>query len=345
MRTWRAAMEDALYGPRGFYRSPAAARRAFATSVTVSAAFADAVAALLAAVDEQLGEPQRLDLVDVGSSDGHLLEAVVSGPGLSAGLRKRLRLTAVDRSPGFASDPAACGFSDPAVRRTQRVPSGITGLVVANELLDNVPVDVVQVDASGVLRTVLVDDDGAESLGPSATDEMVAWLDQWWPMDAATGGGSRAEIGTMRDDTWRDVISRLHAGTAIAIDYGHTRAERVSGRFAAGTLTAYRDGRQLPAVPDGRHDLTAHVALDSCAAAGEQAGAQATRCLSQRAALARLLPSRSLPDRALARADPGRYVWHLQRASEMVLLRDPAGLGSFTWLIQSKSMDVPAVLR
>ncbi len=41
-------------------------------------------------------------------------------------------------------------------------------------------------------------------------------------------------------------------GLAVAVDYGHVRADRVAGAWDGGTLAAYRRGRLVSAVPDGR---------------------------------------------------------------------------------------------
>ncbi len=56
-------------------------------------------------------------------------------------------------------------------------------------------------------------------------------------------------------------------GLAIAIDYGHVRADREAGAWDGGTLAGFRRGRLVPPVPDGSCNITAHVAMDSCAAA------------------------------------------------------------------------------
>ena len=77
----------------------------------------------------------------------------------------------------------------------------------------------------------------------------------------------QAEIGSSRDDAWAAITGMLDAGAAVAIDYGHTRAERVAGTWDGGTLVGYRDGRVVTPVADGSCNLTAHVAIDSVAAA------------------------------------------------------------------------------
>jgi SAM-dependent MidA family methyltransferase len=211
------------------------------------------------------------------------------------------------------------------------VPRGVRGLLVAHELLDDVPCDVVSVDSSGVPRLVLIDAAGVESPGPALTDDDTwtaygldasrarAWLSAWWPLAAP---GDRGEIGLPRDDLWQEVVSCLDAGIALAVDYGHIRETRPS----AGTLTGYRSGDVVAAVPDGTCNLTAHVAVDAVA---HRAGASVVR---QRDALLALGVDGSLPDHALSVSDPPAYLDALSAASEAAELLDPAGLGAFWWL-------------
>ncbi len=197
-------------------------------------------------------------------------------------------------------------------------PRDVEGLLFANEWLDNVPLDVLFDD-----RVVEVDAEGAEQLGDVATPELLAWTEQWWP------AARRVEVGLARDESWRWAVGRMRRGLAVAVDYGHTRQNRRS------SLTGFRDGRQVAPVPDGSCDLTAHVALDSCAAA---TGAQ---MMSQRDALLRLGVSAAKPDRAMADDDPRGYLALLQQAGEAAELLDPRGLGAFGWLVQAVGIDDP----
>ena len=89
-------------------------------------------------------------------------------------------------------------------------------------------------------------------------------------------------------------------------------------------------------MPDGSCNLTAHVALDSVAAAGAAAGATATRITSQRAALLDLGLDTRRPPVMIASADPPAYLRALRRAGEAGELVDRAGLGAFGWLVQSR---------
>ncbi|WP_279578937.1 SAM-dependent methyltransferase [Fodinicola feengrottensis] len=247
-------MEIALYGDGGFYRNAVPRSDHFRTSVHTSLRFADAVVKILTRIDGELRSPARLDFVDVGAGGGELVEAVWRLAPTE--LRDRLVLTAVevgDRPSGLTE----------AARWRSEIPMSIRGLLFANEWLDNVPVDVVVRTPDGP-RLVLVDPAGRERCSADLVDG--EWLDTWWPLSTVD---DRAEVGRTRDVAWACAVRRLAAGAAIAVDYGHVRSARPS----AGTLTGYRQGRQVIPVPDGRTDITAHVAIDACAEAGMRAGA------------------------------------------------------------------------
>ena len=346
VRGWAQAWEDALYGPRGFYvagpGSVAGPGGHFRTSVHVGPVFHGALARLLAEVDGRLGAPPVLDLVDVGSGRGELLTGVLAA--LPGEVAARVRPVAVEVRSRPAELGERIGWLEGTAPQvlSDHYPGGVRGLVLAHEWLDDVPCDVVEVDSRGVVRLVLVDDDGSELSGPDLADAAgcrtygvdagaaLAWLQRWWPVSLP---GARAEVGSARDLAWSGLTAALASGTALAVDYGHRREQRLAGRYDAGTLTAYRAGRVAAPVPDGSVDLTAHVAIDACAAATVGAGAYrgTVRVTGQRAALGALGVSGALPPRELA-SDPARYAAALDVASQAAELRDPLGLGAFCWL-------------
>ncbi|MFI6644479.1 SAM-dependent methyltransferase [Streptomyces sp. NPDC050504] len=307
LRGWREATETALYGPGGFYLGPGGPAAHFRTSVHASPLFAGAVARLLAGTAERLGT-DAVHFVDVGAGRGELLTGVLAAA--PAGLR--VLPYGVERAPR----PAGL---DPRIEWTAALPSGVTGLVFANEWLDNVPVDVAELDAEGVARYVLVRGDGTEEAGPPVTGPDLEWLTEWWqPAEP----GDRAEIGRPRDAAWAGAVGCLTAGTAVAVDYAHVRGARPP----FGTLTGFRDGREVRPVPDGSCDITSHVALDACAAAG------GGTLSSQRDALESLGVSGARPPLSLASTSPREYVRALAQAGEAAELTARGGLGDFTWL-------------
>ncbi|MEV0901240.1 SAM-dependent methyltransferase [Actinoplanes sp. NPDC049802] len=311
---WRTAMRAALYGSDGFFvRTDERPSDHFRTSVHSSPLFAGAVARLVQWMDEALGHPAAFDLVDVGAGRGELITALLRT--LPEELAGRVVATAVEVAPR----PEGL---DPAVRWRRDVPEGVTGLLVATEWLDNVPLDVLETDGDGRLRKVLVDPaTGAESLGAEADPADRSWTSRWWPQ------AGRVEVGRHRDVAWADAVGAIERGAALCVDYGHVKAERP----AFGTLTGFRQGRQVPPVPDGGCDVTAHVAMDSVAAAT----GLPHRMLRQREALRALGVDGSRPPLEMAWTDPGGYLRALSAAGAAAELTDPAGLGGHWWLWHS----------
>jgi len=156
--------------------------------------------------------------------------------------------------------------------------------------------------------------------------------------------GERAEIGASRDAAWCQAVAKLDRGLAVCIDYAHDLGVREAGLFAAGTLTGYREGRQVPPKTDGTTDVTAHVALDSVAAAGAVGGATDTVLTTQREALRALGLTGGRPPRELAITDPHAYLRALGGAGEEAELIATGGLGDFGWLVQGIGIAVPALL-
>jgi SAM-dependent MidA family methyltransferase len=328
--TWRQAMQAALYGPGGFYARGEPPARHFRTSVHASPGYAAAVLELLREVDARLGRPERIDLVDVGAGRAELLAQVLAAAGPERGLAGRIAPCAVEVAP------RPTGL-DPRIRWKRVPPAAITGLVIASEWLDNIPLDVVELTAAGP-AVILVDPaTGAERAHGRPGPADLAWIRDWWPLRTR---GERAEVGRTRCAAWAGVIRRIDRGVAVAADYGHLRAARPGG----GTLTGYLEGRAVAAVPDGSRDITAHVALDACAAAGQAARAGETVLTTQRAALRELGLDARRPPLALAASDPEGYALALCRASRDAELVDGAGLGGFGWLAQAAGMSLPAPL-
>ncbi|WP_446214709.1 SAM-dependent methyltransferase [Micromonospora sp. IBSANI012] len=353
---WRDAMDAALYGPAGFFVAGAGPAAHFRTSAHAPGVLATALSRLVDQVDAALGRPDRLDVVDVGAGRGELLRALARAvgadghptgrpaspeaptataaaapsPAAPVPLAHRVRLTAVERAPRPDDLPAGIDWRD-------EIPDGVTGLLVATEWLDNVPLDVAVHDGDG-WRYLLVDPaSGAESVGDPVDAADLDWLHRWWPAPVAAG---RAEIGRTRDDAWADAVGKLDRGLALAVDYGHLRQERP----VDGTLTGYRAGRQVPPVPDGSRDVAAHVAVDSVATAGARVAGCAYTLVSQREALRALGADGGRPPLTLAGRDPAGYLRALAAASAVAELTDPAGLGGHWWLRQPVGVDPAAFM-
>lgn len=313
-RSWRAAWVDAAYGPGGFWSTQQPGDH-FSTAVGAGPLVARAVAGLLP-------EGCRV-VVDVGAGDGRLLAHL-------ADRRPDVALVGVDRRPRPPGlDPRVRWSEDhwdvDAERWVGGGPDAWTDtaapLLVAHEWLDDLPVPVVERAADGWCE-VEVDRTGAERLGPAAGPDERAWLARWW------AGGRRAEVGRARDAAWAGLVAAAvgRGGRALAVDYGHVRDQRP----VDGTLVAYGGGRQRAPVPDGRVNLTAGVAVDALAAAGETTGATTLLLERQARVLDRLAP------------DPGGDpLQALVRRSERAVLTSATRWGDLWWLLQGCEPAAP----
>ena len=354
---WRMAMDRALYRPGGFFAAGGTGPAGhFRTSVHASPLFAGALLRLIEQVDAALGHPDRFDVVDVGAGRGELLSTLLAllpgppdptrtgppDPGRThtpdsgrqvRPLRSRARLSAVEIAPRPVELDGHIGWR-------RNVPASITGMLIATEWLDNVPLDLAEVDENGRARLVLVNPaTGDETLGGVVDAADAFWLARWWPLDHLGGPtdgrdarpGARAEIGWPRDVAWADAVAGVRRGAALAVDYGHLR----TGRPGFGTLTGFRGGRQVTPVPDGSCDVTAHVAMDAAA----RAVGSAYTLITQREALKALGVDGARPPLELARTDPAGYLRALSAAGAGAELIDPAGLGGHWWLLHTVGID------
>jgi SAM-dependent MidA family methyltransferase len=328
-----AAMARALYGQNGFFRRERPADH-FRTSVTASPLFAEAIARLVAETDRALNHPDVLTVVDVGAGRGRLLSQLLELLGHDERLRP-IAIELADRPDGL----------DERIEWRPDIPAGFTGVLVATEWLDNVPLDVAELDADGTARYLLSDG----TLGDRLDDADARWVDEWWPLRRP---GDAAEIGRSRDVAWAAAVAGLNAGLALAVDYGHTRADRRS------TLTGFRDGHEVEPRFDGTTDITAHVAIDSVARAGRQGRGPQVRTPAadsgglpsqaaqfgvpvkrQREALRALGIDGARPPLSLAAADPAGYVRALSRASQAAELIAEGGLGDHWWVLQPVAIE------
>jgi SAM-dependent MidA family methyltransferase len=335
---WREAWHDALYAAgRGFYvaRGGPAAHFTTAAHGPTGRVLAEA---LLSFWPVEQGSPVPSLVVDVGAGRGelatHLLAAVdrveptyAAAPGRAAPHRPRMvAVDVVDRPEGlddrieWLRSPGGADLPD-RLRGLEDV------LVVAHEWLDVVPCAVAEVDDAGVLREVLVEPEtGAETLGTPLGGPDLDWTERHW---RPTEPGQRVEVGLARDRAWADLVSRVASGTLVAVDYGHTATARPGG----GTLTAYALGGLTHPVPDGRCDLTAHVAMDTLDADVVRPQRDVLRGLGLRGAT---------PPHSLATTHPLAYLAGLEQAGAEARLLDPDGFGAFWWAVKRvPKRDVP----
>jgi SAM-dependent MidA family methyltransferase len=211
--------------------------------------------------------PSPVDVFDIGAGDGSLVRALAA--------RTNHTLHGVDVRPRPAHLSAQIEWH-------RELPTCDRAVIICHEFLDDVPCEIVEVDEDGHPRLVVLDDDGAQFLGPSLTDPsagpdrewLLRWMQRWWPTKRPF---SRVDIGLQRDLTWQHLLTRIQHGQAFAIDYGHLLSERLIGTWDAGTAIGFERGRSAGTAFIPSRNITAHVALDAVAHASGAHQARLTR--------------------------------------------------------------------
>lgn len=289
-----AFMADALYGPDGFYTSGrgSAGRRLgdFLTSPEVGPLFGELVARWIDEVWSDAGRPEPLDVFDLGAGPGRLTRALSLAQVESAGV---WRLHDVDRAAGTGL-PADLG----------------QGVVIANEVLDNVPFrwirrDRQQISEAHVADRQLVWQSVATGSCPDVEGEF-PWVEQ-----AAGLVRSVLDAAPLR---------------VLMFDYGAPTTDQLARR--GGWLRCYRghERRQDPLAEPGRWDITTDVPLDQLPPAA-RTWTQAEFC--RRYGIDELVEEGKEHWRASA-ARPDLIALRMRsRVNEAAALTDPEGLGSF----------------
>lgn len=247
-------IETALYNDeRGFYATSGRAGRRgdFLTSPEVGPLFGAVVARALDAWWDELGQPSPYAVADVGAGPGTLARAVrAAQPQCLAALR----YTMIERSAAQrASHPV-----HEALHSTDDWPDEPFHIVIANELLDNMPFDLLVFDGSWREAWTYQDDVGrwVELLRP--TSELVSGLPEHPALGARAPRQDRAAAWV------RDALARvLPGGRLLAFDYGSTTQSMVTRPWRE-WLRTYRQHERGDhyLVAPGSQDVTCEVALD-----------------------------------------------------------------------------------
>jgi SAM-dependent MidA family methyltransferase len=238
-------MELALYDSEGFFGGDtlrSARSGDFLTSPEVSPLFGETLAVYVGRIRQAIGEP--FQVVEVAAGSGSLLRPLLESIDVPA--------LAVEASP------AARDLLAGMVPVSDELPDRIRGVLIANELLDNLPMALAQM-TEGVWRERWVGADGESLVFVDAPPrpEVVVWLEEY-AGDVPEGGWVEVQLAARQ---WlADVIVRMDQGAIILIDYGDT-SENLLPRRQDGTLRTYRAHHLGPHPLDepGETDITADV--------------------------------------------------------------------------------------
>ncbi len=345
-------MEVALYGEGGFFATGHGAGRSgrdFVTSPEVGPLFGACAARALDRLWRALDEPDPFLVVEAGAGNGRLAREVLRAapaclPALRYVLVERSAALRAEQRERLALEPADEALG-PFVRRTnedEAVPALSAGpvftaleelpalsangtVVIANELLDNLPFGIAQWDGRRWLEVRV----GLR--GPDRFEEVLV------PTDADLGysvpPGTRVPIPRGMEEWWRACDGVVQHGFVLVIDYATAMAE-LGSRPWLRTYRAHAIGTD-PLDAPGEQDITADVVLEQ---------------LDTTAPFPRVRTDRQADWlRALGideLVDEGRRTWEAgaergdiealagrSRATEAAALTDPGGLGAHCVLL------------
>lgn len=377
-------MEAALYDPEaGFFALGGGAGRAegdFITSPEVGSFFGVLVARALDRWWDELGQPDPFVVVEAGAGRGRLAADVLRAaprcaPALryvlverSAALRAAqadllpLEPPALALGPSVVVDPeeapepvAAAG---PVAASLPELPAGrFAGVVLANELLDNLPFRVVE-RAAGGWREVRVGVAAPEPRRgePRTGEPRTGFAEVLVPADPALAAvvdevlgdttpepGARFPVTTGLDAWLRDCAALVRRGFVAVFDYGAEVSDLLA-RGQAGWLRTYRAQRPggPPLEDPGTQDITADVPLAALRRAAVNTGFRVLEERTQADWLGHLGIG--------ALVEEARAAWHARAATDLAALAarsrvheadalcDPAGLGAHQVVVLGKGL-------
>ena len=182
---------------------------------------------------------------------------------VSADLRGRQQETIIDRVPNLID----------RVEWLDKLPESIQGVVVANELLDAMPVHRFVMRDSVPYEVMVAWDEGSKQF--QTMEELIvdprlrSAIEQLQLPD-----GYSSEINLNASDWIATIGERLQGGAILLVDYGYSRHDYYHPQRAEGTLLCHFQHRAHPnpLIYPGIQDITAHVDFTAIADAALEAG-------------------------------------------------------------------------
>lgn len=313
-------MTLALYGEHGFYSTTGRAGRRgdFITSPEVGPLFGTVLAAAMDDVWRRLGEPHNFAIVEVGAGPGTLARSILAASPrcMEHGQYVAVEISASQR----ASHPAY-------VISTDVMPESIEfGVVIANELLDNLPFELwVYDDEWREAHIIETKDTFSEILVAGSAPTF---------LPSRVPHGSRAPIQRIAAQWLEDCLARLQHGSLFVFDYCTPLTAEVASmpwREWLRTYAGHERGVHYLRQP-GVQDITTQVLVDQLAAVREPDALRTQAQFLQRWGIDELVEEGRKFWEAHASAPNLAAIKMRSRITESQALCDETGLGNFTVL-------------
>jgi SAM-dependent MidA family methyltransferase len=321
----------------------------FVTSPELDPAFGELWASAFDQIWTACGRPPVFEIVEIGGGEGGFATAVLrSAPKPFA---DSLTYRIVERSPQVSERQRQIIGPDPRVSWVQSIDeldNIEAGCVFCNEVLDNLPVHVIEGNGKGFVELFVGrdDDELVYVEGDPSSEEVSAYVARHGlnPPD-----GVRMEVGVAAEQMVRRLAANVQRGAVIAIDYGDTSGGLAE--HAQGTLVSYsqRGADDDVLVGVGTKDITSHVNWTAVSEALSTSGFDVFGPVKQRDvlhALGSAAVDENLRDRhrdAVLRGDGAGALRTLSRRQALGALTDPGGLGGLDVVIGTCDCDLPFV--
>ena len=334
-------MDLSLYTPGLGYYAGGAVKLGkdgdFTTAPEISALFG----ATLARFASDLFGGAPLNILEFGAGTGKLAGDLLSAAADSGTKIASYQIVEVSSELRARQQRALANY--PQIEWLDAPPAAFTGLVIANEVLDAMPVPLlVRRDGRWLERGVALDGSDFRFVDRECDQGMAGQI----PGEPSLPEGYLTEVHPQQAGFMRLVGEMLRAGNggaALMIDYGFPASEYYLPQRSGGTLMchyrhhAHADPFYLP----GLQDITSHIDFSEIARAGLDAGLEVGFYVSQAAFLIGAgLPN--LLDRQGA-ADPLHW---LPLSNAVQKLTSPAEMGElFKAMLLVDRIEVPANLQ
>ena len=333
-------MELALYAPRLGYYSGGAAKLGrdgdFTTAPEITALFGATLAQAAAAIIAQSAP----NILEFGAGTGKLARDVLTALAEAGAAPEHYFIVELSGELRARQQEALKDFAQ--VRWLDALPETFSGVVLANEVLDAMPVELVTKTPAGWRRLMVTIEDGRFALIEHEPDQALGeQILRQVPDAAALPLGYLTEVHPVAVGFMSSLARMLGAGkgAAILFDYGFPAHEYYVDDRTGGTLMchyrhhAHPDPFYLP----GLQDITAHVDFTAMALAAQDAGLDVLAYMSQAA----FLLGAGIGE-LLLRTDPADVMRYLPQANAVQKLVSPAEMGElFKVLVVGKGVELP----
>ena len=331
--TFARFMELALYAPGlGYYA--AGARKFgvdgdFVTAPEISSLFGQCLARSIAGVLRETGG----SVLELGPGSGKLATDILLALDELHALPEKYCLLEVSADLRERQQQAVATLPAHLAERAvwlNELPQGFAGVVIANEVLDVIPVHLVTFSSGSVFERGVAVQDGAFIWqdAPLLSKELIAPISQIRAqyLHDAPPEGYLTEVAPAVGGLVASLAQSLRLGALLFIDYGFRGAEFYHPSRNTGTLMChYRHYAHTdPFLHPGLQDITAHVDFTAVAEAGIAAGLDLAGYTTQ----AHFLLTGGLTD-LLAKVDPNDTRRYLPLTSQVQRLVSPAEMGEF----------------